>query len=273
MLKKSCLSITQINEIIPSVVLSGSNTDSICGDKMRSLVGHLAIAWMVLAHGDAQAAEAKIIADPQSVVGQFALIDGSESTATKGLRWTIPDHGVALFTRSDSRQIVLWSAEPRHVSVLLTAIDDNGKQSSQTVTIEFVAINPEPKPPSPAPEPGPNDNPSDPHGILPEMIAKAKDVQTSDRPGDVKHMVAALESLRDDFKSGRVDATKKMQVGVAIKSRVNNLPVEIQRRWMPGFGRWWTQRLVDLYNAGKLLTNEDWGAILELTIFALKGLL
>ena len=226
---------------------------------------------LVFCPGFCYSAEAKICAEAKQSVGQFALIDGSDSTASKSLRWTIPDHGVALFTRSDSRQIVLWSETPRHVTVLLTAIDNDGKQDSQTLTIEFVGDTPpKPEPAPPRPDNGP---PADPHGLLPDLIAKAKEVQTTDRPGDIKHMLSALESLRDDFKSGKVDASKKMQVGIAIKSRVNNLPIEIQRRWMPGFGRWWTQRLVDLYNAGKLLTNEDWVAILELSIYALRGLL
>lgn len=239
---------------------------------VRVLTAYLLAAYAVVCGSlCAYGAEAILNAPETAAVGDFVLVDASDSQATRELRWTIPEKDVALFTRSDHRQIVLWSDKPRSVEVMLSAIDSNGDRKAATVVI---VINGDHQPPSPAPQPKPdNPAPPDPLGIMAEMKTQAESVQTTDRPGDLRHMIKAYQQLRDDIASGKADPANRLQMRTAAQSAMGAIPKETQKRWLPGFGKWWMTKLTELYNSGKLLTREHWLTVLDLTLFVLKGLL
>jgi hypothetical protein len=227
--------------------------------------------------------DAKISAPEKAAVGQFVLIDGAESSGT--LTWAIPDREVSVFTSPDSKQIVLFSPSARFCRIRLVATDGTA-HSADVVVLEFIGESPRPAPvpgPIPVPTPGPKPDVKPPHpgrvlpagkfGISQKAHDKSLDVECPDRKAETAKVIAALESLQTEFRSDKVNPSAPLQVSSAINRACLSLPAEQQKRWLPSFGAWWTTTLRDLWDAGKLLTKEDWILLIEETLIGLKAVL
>ncbi|MDB5390867.1 MAG: hypothetical protein JWM11_6513 [Planctomycetaceae bacterium] len=225
--------------------------------------------------------EAKITAPEKAPACQFVLIDGSESAGT--LTWTVPDREVSVFTSADSKQIVVFSPTAKFCKIRLTAAEGTSR-SADAVVVEFVGEMPGPSP-APAPGPAPNPDakpdvkppppgkvlPAGKFGISQKAHEKSLEVECPDRKAETAKVIAALESLQAEFRAGKISPQSPLQISGAINRACLSLPAGQQKRWLPSFGSWWTTTLRDLWDAGRLMTRDDWILLIEETLIGLKA--
>lgn len=238
------------------------------------------LVWFSLALlslSNLHAAEAILNAPDRAPACAFVLLDGSGSTCTDCLRWTVSDPEVSVFTDQRSRQIVVWSDKPRHVGVILTAVDKTGKRSVATKVIEFTGDPDDATPPTPEPRPDdpakPDDRPlQDPFAIKDQIITEATKLPAETRAKDAEALIAEVRKLRKKFADGEIGPRDSLKISRAVSTIPQGLPPDTAQR-TKGFGEWWAGALYRLYSARQIMTKEDWLLLLDLTIQALRMVL
>lgn len=228
----------------------------------------LAVALLALFFG----ADAKVISLESAAVGDYVLIDASESTGAVSFSATDPD--AELFIRTDSKQALLRCPKPKRIRYCVTAKDGSGTSVCRDV-IDFTgeeAVKPEPAPgPMPPAPPGPA--PKLPDGrfkVSQASYDQAMLVNASQRQADAVLVAKQLEKLRDKVKSGQVNPSEINEMKSAVRSATSELPHDVLRRWN-GWGAWWGKSIVSGISGGTLKTSGDWVTFLDETIVGLKA--
>lgn len=245
----------------------------------------LSLAWGLTAVSVANAAEAKVAYPTKAASYEYFELNATQSSASAGLEWQIADREIEAWYSPDRRRVLLRVPTPRLVQVILIARDLDSHNDVRIVSIaitdQAVPIPPKPPPPVPQPIPDPQPTPAPQptpqptvpagrFGIAAEVLEQAAKITSPTRREDAEQIAKVALSVRDQFTSGKLQPTTMLQVGRGIETAVNTLPQEIQQRWLPTFGAWWTSKLRELWMAGQLKTVADWRDVLEETAAGLR---
>lgn len=221
------------------------------------------------------AADSKIAAPDKATVGNLVLIDGSGAVGK--VTWVVNDPDVTVFTsQKDPKQIVVSCSVAKFVKIRQQAEDNQG-HSSDTIIIQFVGDDGGKTPPAPAPAPMPDVTPKP--GVLPQgkfgvsqgAHDKAIAVESKDRKAEAGKFVAAFESLQNDFKSGAINPKSAQAVSGGINKACTSVSADMQKRWLPVFGSWWTSKILELWDSSQLESKDDWVQLIEETNLGLKA--
>lgn len=217
-------------------------------------------------------ADAKVTALETAAVGDYVLIDASESVGT--VSFDVPDPDAELFIRTDTKQALVRCPKEKRIRYCVTVKDGSGTSVCRDV-IDFtgeVEVRPEPAPgPLPPSPPGPP--PKLPDGrfkVSQASYDQAMLVNSGQRAGDAGLVLKQLEALKSKIASGAVNPSEIDEMKTAVRSATSSLPADVLRRWN-GWGLWWGKSIVTGISGGTLKTAGDWVAFLDETIMGLKA--
>lgn len=241
---------------------------------VASLVGLLFVSAAV------HAADVAVTYPLTAPACSYVEINATGSHASAGIEWQLADQDGELWLSPDRRRALVRAPSPRTLQVILLGRDTDGRSAVKVVSIQMTGD--APPPPAPRPEPvkpepvkpdPPKPDPVKPgrFGIAKEATEQAAKVETSNRKVEAEQIALVALTVRAQFVAGKLQPTTMLAVGKGIETAVATLPAEIQRKWLPTFGSWWTGRLRALWVAGQLTSAQDWIDVIDETVLGLRA--
>ncbi len=229
---------------------------------------NLAVTIIALFFG----ADAKVTALESAAVGDYVLIDASDSVGT--LSFDVKDPDAELYLASGGKKALITCPKSKRVRYCVTAKDGSGTSVCRDV-IDFTGDGAE------KPEPAPKPVPVTPPGPAPKLpdgrfkVAQASYdqlmlVSAGQRASDAALIVKQLAKLRDKVTAGEVDPTEIGEIKPAVFAATKELPQDVRKR-CNGWGVWWGNAIVTAISGGTLKTKSDWLTFLDETMLGLKA--
>lgn len=244
---------------------------------IKVLYAALAVALIGTMTSVLNAAEVHVVYPQSSPACDYFQVNATASHASAGIEWQLADQEAELWIAPDGRRALIRVPTPRLLQLIAIARDVDGRNAVKIISVNITGESPEPRPPAPKPEPSPKPDvaPSPPapvpgptvpsFGLVEQVKAEALKVKSEDLKAEAAQFAALCVGVKAKIKAGELQASSPAEIGNAIDSAVKALPKDVQKRWLPTFGKWWTVKLKSLFLEGKLNTTIDWCVLIDET--------